>query len=565
MGELKDSTKEDELGLRNEDSVSDNSVTLTDPKKAQIDSGGLTGAPETGSSRSNPSLNTTTQPESADSKTFSQAGKILEPGEMIAHYYKVISVLGTGGNSVVYKTCHVLLDKTVAIKVLLPDRIPNDKAIRRFQQEAQAVSRLEHPNIVKLNEFGVDDSGQPYLVMSYVDGVPLSTLIEQSGRLASDRAIKLVSDAADALRHAHGEGIVHRDIKPSNIIVTQSVDGSESVKIVDFGIAKIEIQGEAHATLTETGEVFGSPAYMSPEQCLGQPTDARSDIYSLGCVLYECVMGKAPFPENSALETLMSHIQKPVTFDHEIAIGGLKSVITGCLAKRASDRYQSVAELKSDLERVQSGIPPQRKPKPKASLPVRSLSAATILGLGVLLGLALINHFNTPPVVAPPGDYYGGATPADFAPGAIKPHIAKPLGTTFGDAYSEADSMDRSSMLYFQKGDFNHAIQMLEFCRDTYKEGGTHYDKEGNIETAYRAQACQHLGQCYVALNKLDKAAENYKEALQLYTKVTTATIPMYGEAVSGYAAVLQQLGRNSDAASIMRQFQTTGKITNVP
>jgi len=559
MGQQKDSKQEDELKWADNVSAVDKLAAMDDPGETQKDVVG-------NGDQSNSTLST-------ESEGFRQAGKILSPGQMFANNYKIVSVLGIGGNSVVYKAHHMLLNRDFAIKVLLPDRIPKEKAIRRFQQEAQAVSHLEHPNIVKLNEFGLDEAGQPYLVMSYVEGIPLSQLIEQTGRLNVDRSIKLVSAAADALKHAHAEGIIHRDIKPSNIIITTGINGTESVKIVDFGIAKIEIEGEARVTLTETGEVFGSPAYMSPEQCLGQPTDARTDIYSLGCVLYECVMGKPPFDKRSALETLMSHIQQPVTFDPLIAIGELKTVIENCLAKRVRLRYQSIAELQSDLQRIQTGMSPQRKAaglSQRKLLNIAWLAAAALSIPAIIYCASKFQQANqtppaTPTVTVPSSGYYGGASPSDFAPGAIKPHIANPLGTASGDAYAEADSMDKSSLVYFQKGDYKHAIQMLEFCRDTYHEGGTHFDPQGNIETAYRAEDFQHLGQCYVAMHQLDQAAANYKEALRLYTKVTLKSIPLYDQAVFGYVAVLQQQGKNAEADSVTHQYQTIGKVTNVP
>ena len=286
------------------------------------------------------------------------AKPVLTPGQTLAKHYEIISELGRGGNSIVYRARHLLLDEPCALKLLLPDRIPNEKAIRRFQQEAKAVSRLAHPNIIRLREFGIDDSGRPFLAMDFVEGTPLSSMIEGSGQLSVGQTIDLVSIACDALRHAHGEGVVHRDIKPSNILVGKGKDGTPAPKIVDFGIAKLEAPEQA-LSLTETGEIFGSPLYMSPEQCLGKPVDERTDVYALGCVLYECVFGKPPFTGESAIETLMAHVQEEPSIDESVCGKPLKRVIERCLAKSQADRYQSIAALQEDLSKAKRGEEPR--------------------------------------------------------------------------------------------------------------------------------------------------------------------------------------------------------------
>ena len=174
---------------------------------------------------------------------------------------------------------------------MLPDKVPNEKQVRRFQQEAKAVSKLNHPAIVKIHEFDIDESGRPYIVMDYVEGHSLSSMIRERGCLSSSHAIRLLSQAVDALTVAHANGIVHRDIKPSNIIVVTEDNGSLSIRLVDFGIAKVTVPEGKNDTLTSTGEVLGSPQYMSPEQCLGKAVDIRTDIYALGCVLYDVLDG----------------------------------------------------------------------------------------------------------------------------------------------------------------------------------------------------------------------------------------------------------------------------------
>ncbi len=288
---------------------------------------------------------------------------LLEPGATIARHYEVLEILGRGGSSVVYKAKHNIMHKIVAVKVLLPDRRPDSRVVKRFQQEARAVSKLEHPNILKVNEFGLDENGQPYLIMDYVDGLPLSSIVKNAGTMPKDRVLNLVSQIAQALSHAHAQGIVHRDLKPSNIIVVNK-DGSESVRIVDFGIAKINAPEMSGNTLTQTGEIFGSPLYMSPEQCLGKPVDGRSDLYSLGCVMFECLTGHPPYQAASHLETLMQHVQGdppefPKTFDPV-----LQAFIMKAIAKNPDNRFQTADDFLNGLINWQGGSGARSTPPP---------------------------------------------------------------------------------------------------------------------------------------------------------------------------------------------------------
>lgn len=215
-------------------------------------------------------------------------------GKTIAGHYEIVSFLGEGGMSTVYKAKHILLDSIRAIKILHLPRAGDGKILQRFQQEAKASFFLSHPNIVRVYDFGIEPSmQQPYLVMDCLEGKPLSNVLENEP-ISSERAINIISQVCNALEHAHTKGIVHRDIKPANIILSKDASGGEIAQLVDFGIAKL-INPEEGNDLTQTGEVFGTPLYMSPEQCLGRNVDKRSDIYSLGCVMYECLAGKPPF------------------------------------------------------------------------------------------------------------------------------------------------------------------------------------------------------------------------------------------------------------------------------
>lgn len=192
--------------------------------------------------------------------------------------------------------------------------------------------------------------------MDYVEGKTLSATLLEEGALTAERACRLIAQVCDGLHEAHSKGVVHRDIKPGNIILTTDSTGAEMAKIVDFGIAKV-IGRDDTQNLTQTGEVFGTPLYMSPEQCLGQKVDARSDLYSLGCVLYECLSGKPPFEGSSSLETIMMHVNGALpAFDDKVISVQLKSVVLKSLSKKPQERFQSASDLTEALTQDGSSL-----------------------------------------------------------------------------------------------------------------------------------------------------------------------------------------------------------------
>jgi serine/threonine protein kinase len=281
-------------------------------------------------------------------------------GTTIAGRYQVLSFIGRGGMSVVYKARHNYMERIAAIKMLHAHLVSNQQSLKRFQQEAQAASCLAHPNVMGVHDFGITPQGQPYLVMDYLQGLSLSELIEKEGQLSPERTYSIFIQACDALSHAHQKGVIHRDLKPSNIMLLDGEDHPDFVKIVDFGIAKLLSQSEKQGQhLTQTGEVFGSPLYMSPEQCLADQLDARSDIYSLGCVIYETLTGKSPLSGASMLETMYMHLNEPplpfrkVRPDLNLS-EELETVVFRAMEKSPKDRQQSMAELRDELEAVRS-------------------------------------------------------------------------------------------------------------------------------------------------------------------------------------------------------------------
>ncbi len=277
--------------------------------------------------------------------------------------FEVLERIGSGGMGSVYKVRDTNIDAILAVKVLQQNLIQDQAALKRFEQEAEAAQKLSHPNLVSVYDHGTTAEGAPYIVMDYLEGRALSEILNDSQTLDSKRATKLFKDICDALSYAHKQGVIHRDIKPTNIIVTDVGKSTERAHIVDFGIAKVlpTANRETH-DLTQTGEIFGSPHYMSPEQCLGFMLDNRSDIYSLGCLMYECLTGAAPFEGANPIQVVVKHInEEPAEFARAARVDKivekLESVTMRCLDKEKTSRYQNVDDIINDLTAIQTGKP----------------------------------------------------------------------------------------------------------------------------------------------------------------------------------------------------------------
>ena len=274
-------------------------------------------------------------------------------GQTIGGHYQIESLIGTGGMSTVYKARHLLLDKPVAIKFILPKYIHDKATTDRFKQEALAASELKHPNICGVSEFGLIDDKRAFIVMDYIDGYSLANAIESDGKLEPKLAILVLLQVVEGLEYARSKGVIHRDIKPENIMLVRKSGSLPEVKIVDFGIAKLVRDDEAGPNLTQTGDVFGTPNYMSPEQCYGKKIDYKTDIYSFGCVLHETVSGAPPFKSNSSLETIFKQVNEapPVLILGQDS-QALEAVSLKCLEKDPEERYENFQLLKEDLQSV---------------------------------------------------------------------------------------------------------------------------------------------------------------------------------------------------------------------
>jgi eukaryotic-like serine/threonine-protein kinase len=273
--------------------------------------------------------------------------------------YEVIERVGSGGMAEVFRARDDLLGREVAVKVL-SERFARDRSfVERFRREAQSAANLNHPNIVSLYDYGADN-GTYFIVMEFIDGRPLDDIIRTEGALLPERAAEIASDIAQALHKAHLGGLVHRDVKPSNVMMTSQ----GQTKVTDFGIARALVN-DGEQTVTQTGMVIGTASYLSPEQAQGNPVDARSDVYSLGCVLYEMLTGSAPFAGDTPLSIAYKHVredpQAPSRRNRDVP-RALDAIVMKALAKNPDNRYSSALEMKQDLDRYSAGQQVQATP-----------------------------------------------------------------------------------------------------------------------------------------------------------------------------------------------------------
>ncbi|HEX6045540.1 MAG TPA: protein kinase, partial [Pyrinomonadaceae bacterium] len=301
-------------------------------------------------------------------------------GTVLAGKYRIDKRLNQGGMGSVYQGTHILMDKTVAIKVLRPSLAADEKIVARFSREARAASRISHPNALSVTDFGEDENGTVFLVMEFLSGRTLKQVIRDEGPLPLPRIVDITRQVGDALAAAHAQGVVHRDLKSDNIMLLDTTSVGDYAKVLDFGIAKInEPEGEFDGGLTAPNLVIGTPQYMSPEQCSQDgEIDSRSDIYSLGVILFEMLVGHVPFAGDSATIVMMKHLQDPVPSvleerpDVPPPVG---RVVARAMAKVPGNRYQNVAELIEDLTIASGMIVPV--PVPQGTSPSAQFADAS--------------------------------------------------------------------------------------------------------------------------------------------------------------------------------------------
>jgi serine/threonine-protein kinase len=293
-----------------------------------------------------------------DGTTLRQTGADLI-GSVIADRYHITKKLGEGGMGAVYLGEHVRMGRMSAIKVISQAMSQDPEAIARFNREAANAARISHPNVCAIYDFGETPEGVIYLAMEYIQGEALTDLLEREGALSLDRSARILRQVADALQVAHDIGIVHRDLKPDNIMITRGRDGSDVVKVVDFGIAKA-MGSDSDQKVTKTGLVVGTPEYMSPEQLSGDQLDGRSDVYSLGLVLFRMMTGRLPFQAETAQEVMIKRLtDDPMRLADADASRNfptpLQRALDRALARMPAERYQRAAVFGDDVVTAVTG------------------------------------------------------------------------------------------------------------------------------------------------------------------------------------------------------------------
>ena len=337
-------------------------------------------------------------------------------GQILEGLYRVDELMAQGGMGSIYRATQMRLNFPVAVKALRPDLVADEKIVKRFIREALAVSQLRHPHVVRLYDAGRTPQGVHFIVMEYLPGTSLDQRIEKDRRMDPYAAMSVVSQSAAALGMAHRKGIIHRDLKPANIYLVDAEGVDIFAKVLDFGIAKFHPNtGEDMTKLTVAGSTMGTPHYMSPEQIQGHEIKRWADIYSLGIILWESVVGAPPFKGDSPMEVFMGHIEDPLPPIKKVAPDlklpdGLEAIIKRALQKRPIDRFQNMEEFKTAIDQINNSDAPAPGKAPRASgaqmlspganntklYIIIALMAVVIIILGVLLALIGNDNKNTP-------------------------------------------------------------------------------------------------------------------------------------------------------------------------
>ena len=274
-------------------------------------------------------------------------------GEVLDNRYKLLDLIGEGKTGFVYKAEQLKFNRIVAVKILHSHLLNSEEATKRFHREAKATSQLKHRNLLEIIDFGVTDKQLPYMVTDYIDGASLEEIASYEKQLLStEQIVTIFLKLCEGLQVAHDKQIIHRDIRPSNIMLVKTREGNIEPKIIDFGLVKFLDDQETQ--LTQAGQIKGSPQYISPEQCTGQKQDARSDLYSLACVLYLSLTGKPPFDSDDIADLLFKHVKEmPPAFserspDRQIP-SNLEQAVFKALSKNPDERFKSLTEFKTTL------------------------------------------------------------------------------------------------------------------------------------------------------------------------------------------------------------------------
>ncbi len=468
--------------------------------------------------------------------------------------YEIISLLGTGGMGSVFKARQLSTGRIVALKTLQDSGSPN--AVRRFQREAKMLATLKHPNIVEAWTFGLTEDRQAYLTMEYLEGVSLAEVLKRDGPLPLERFLKLFSQVISGLKHAHQHGVIHRDLKPDNIMLITTPDGGESVKLVDFGIARLEKLSSTPNKLTKNGALIGTLNYMSPEQFKGGALDARSDIYSLGCVMHEALIGTPPYQISAPVEAMV-HSADTAEFVPNLVPHGvpawLNRMIEICLSREPKFRYQTTALLEADFT-AKLLSPTSEKNARTKDLSRAKPGSVVPLAVFVLLAAIVAAAFAFPMVKLT----RSSAPIEQVIPSELPWHIRKAFRQGNADLNSKKP---RDAMTHFDAAELliahskNAPIEILEIIATEEKKAARHCVKLHRYGIAFELYKRSHAQ--FMKCSRLNHAAQMAAEASVLILDwVKTPTDQMYqsalemcqsmeGERFSPDTATLLRVNRN--------------------
>jgi serine/threonine protein kinase len=442
-------------------------------------------------------------------RAFSEPATDPLLGKTIGERYQVEEFIGSGGFGRVYRVIHTGLKTEMALKMLHSSLVLETDKLERFKQEAEAVSKLDHPNICRVTDFAEGPEHQPCMIMELLKGDRLDTLIKVRGPMSRAQVLELGKQVCSALKSAHDRGIVHRDLKPSNIILVDDLSAPLKIKakVLDFGLAKVmEAEGQESKSLTQTGGVVGTPNYMSPEQCLGKRVDRRTDVYAIGCILYEAVTGRKAFDGNSPLEIMNAHLQKtPAPFnrsDFEDSDHSFEAALLKAMETDADHRYQSVDELLADLQKLESNqkvVIVKKRHFQKKLLRKPVLIAFTVLTglLAVLLAISTLL-----PQTSPRLNLTDNVD--DLSP--VRPDTVN--GKTLDDLNKAIEANPKDPDAFYQRGRFHAARDERDNAIEDYTKA---ISLDPHFYMAYPARS-----EMYVMVTRIDKALADANKAIEL-------------------------------------------------
>jgi tRNA A-37 threonylcarbamoyl transferase component Bud32/Flp pilus assembly protein TadD len=487
-------------------------------------------------------------------------------GRVIAGRYEIVRQLGAGGMGAVYQARQLSMDRMVALKLIHP-HIASEEVAKRFHREMKVTSKIEHPNTIRVFDFGADEGGQLFLAMEFLEGRPLSKVLEADGVLPQARIVHIATQVVRALGAAHAEGIAHRDLKPDNIMLVDRYGERDVVKVLDFGIARFVDGDQSRTQMTHDGAVVGTPAYMSPEQAMGQPIDPRADFYSLGVMLYQMAIGRLPFDGPTLAALLVAHATQEPPRPSVVAPGvvapAMEALILRLLSKSPADRPATAAEVLAALEALPVDAAAQvaaaqaapvpslpASPSPSEARPAIAITAETprppererrplwpivIVGLAVLAGAGVVavRVAMRPRVDAKARALLDAAMTADGDP--LAPADCRASDSALDDRLTKAASKLQASSIGNPRQQDREALTLLTSIKDG--DDSAEYwallsrarlvvepTPEGALAAAKKAvERCPTMALAYNALGGAESRAHDdaaataaYKEALKL-------------------------------------------------